>query len=182
MQVTDRGEFESRLKLLCAGFNVPVTTERVEAYWLGLAKMPLSSFVRATEHALGEGGPEKIPTPRQCWAISKTVRHSQPKVEPTPLETREAEAQRLGYDPADEWELLANRIGMKFSRCFGGNHGRSMEGWRALRRIAQQFSMLAVDEDPEATGARMQSAIIQEFRRIAEVASREGESKGRGNL
>ncbi len=73
MLASDRTEFDSQLATLCAGYNVPVGL-RSEAYWLGLSKMELHTFIRIVEHCLGEDGPEKFPTARECWAISKNLR------------------------------------------------------------------------------------------------------------
>lgn len=73
MQNSDRNDFTAQLGALCAGFNVPLG-DRVEAYWRGLAKMELRTFVRVVEHCLGEEGPEKIPTTRQCWSLAKVIR------------------------------------------------------------------------------------------------------------
>jgi hypothetical protein len=66
MQSTDRDEFKAQLSILCAGFNVPLG-DREEAYWKGCAKMSLIEFARCVEFALGESGPEKIPTTNQLW-------------------------------------------------------------------------------------------------------------------
>lgn len=73
MLSTDREEFEVQMALLCAGFNVPLG-DRVEAYWKGVAKMSLLEFARTVEYALGEEGPEKIPSTAQLWAIKKKMR------------------------------------------------------------------------------------------------------------
>lgn len=73
MLQADREEFNRQLRELCAGFNVPVG-EREAAYWRSLAKMELGTFARVVEHCLGEEGPEKIPTTRQMWALSKAIR------------------------------------------------------------------------------------------------------------
>ena len=73
MLASDRAEFDIQLASLCAGFNVPVS-DRGPAYWRGLGKMELRTFVRVIEFALGEHGPEKIPTTRQCWSIAKAAR------------------------------------------------------------------------------------------------------------
>lgn len=96
MQAVDREEFTRQLGELCAGFNVPVG-ERKDAYWRGLAKMELPTFARVVEHCLGEGGPEKIPTTRGVWALSKSVR---PRYTPEPL----AKPAWTG----DRWDIEAN--------------------------------------------------------------------------
>ena len=79
MQLADRAQFDSQLGALCAGFNVPVTELRSEAYWRGLERMQLSQFARVVSHALGEDGPERIPTASQCWVIWKQIRHRRPQ-------------------------------------------------------------------------------------------------------
>lgn len=88
MQSTDRTEFEAQLAALCAGFNVPATKERQEAYWTGLSKMSLPQFVRTVEHALGEEGPEKFPTTGFMWKLYKraknqtqTIKQNVPQIE-----------------------------------------------------------------------------------------------------
>lgn len=78
MQPTDRAEFDTHITLLCAGFNVPATAERLEAYWRGLAKMPLSALARCVEHALGEHGPDRIPTAPGLWGIYRATKTERP--------------------------------------------------------------------------------------------------------
>jgi hypothetical protein len=78
MLAADRDAFESHLGALCAGFNVPMTELRTEAYWRGLQQMHLLQFARTVEHALGEEGPERIPTVPQMWAVWKKVRNRRP--------------------------------------------------------------------------------------------------------
>lgn len=74
MLSTERPAFEQQLGVLCAGFNVAVTTERIDAYWRGLAKMGLLAFERVVEFALGEQGPPKIPIPSHCWLLHRQLR------------------------------------------------------------------------------------------------------------
>jgi hypothetical protein len=73
MLSTDREEFEVQLKILCAGYDKPIG-DRTEAYWKGLAKMSLLEFARVVEYALGEDGPDKIPTTKHCWAIRNDLK------------------------------------------------------------------------------------------------------------
>jgi len=77
MLSTDREEFGVQLRLLCAGLNVPLG-DREEAYWKGLSKMSLLEFARVVEFALGETGPDKIPTTKQCWQIRNDLRRVPP--------------------------------------------------------------------------------------------------------
>lgn len=78
MQPTDRPEFDTHIGLLCSGFNVPATPERLEAYWRGLAKMPLSALARCVEYALGEHGPDRIPTAPAMWGIYRATKTERP--------------------------------------------------------------------------------------------------------
>jgi hypothetical protein len=86
---TEREGFEAQLAMLCAGFNVPATAERKDAYWRGLAKMSLPAFTRVVEYALGKDGPEDLPTSPRCWALLRELREQQrggtaPTASPTP--------------------------------------------------------------------------------------------------
>lgn len=181
MQLANREEFDQHLKRLCAGFNVPATPERIDAYWSGLARMNLSAFVRAVEFALGEHGPDKIPTPKQCWGLSKQSAPAAVAAEMSPNDQRAHDARMLGYVPT-EWQCIANKIGMRFATCFRGDKALAMEGWRALRQIASDFEDLAAAHDPEATERRMQSEIINAFRRIVGTAPRSPTSTHREAL
>lgn len=74
MQSTERAEFDEQVKLLFAGFNVPTSTERLEAYWKGASKMSMIEFARCVEAALGEDGPEKLPTAPAMWHIRSKLK------------------------------------------------------------------------------------------------------------
>lgn len=108
MNATDRPEFTSQLKLLCAGFNVPVG-DREEAYWKGLANLSLPEFSRCVEYALGEAGPEKIPTTRQIWGIRKELRARRFS---GPVEQQPAQPE-IPYTKA---EIMANELLIAFAR------------------------------------------------------------------
>lgn len=73
MLSTDRDEFDVQLAILCAGYDRPVG-DRGEAYWKGCAKMSLIEFARIVEYALGEQGPEKIPTVNHLWRMRSQLR------------------------------------------------------------------------------------------------------------
>lgn len=99
MLASDRAQFDEQLALLCAGFNLPLG-ERSGAYWIGLAKMELATFARIVAHCLGEEGPDKMPTTRQCWAIAKHLRSARaPAPEPTQPQWR-----------GDHWAIKANLL------------------------------------------------------------------------
>jgi hypothetical protein len=73
---SERPAFEEQIRQLFAGFNVPAMPDRIEAYWRGLQRMQLSAVTRVVDHALGEGGPEKLPTAPQLWALYRDLRTS----------------------------------------------------------------------------------------------------------
>lgn len=70
----DFDEFTRQASVLFAGFNVPATQERIEAYWRGLQRMDLLVFTRVVEYALGGNGVEKLPTAPQLWSLQKSMR------------------------------------------------------------------------------------------------------------
>ena len=74
MLIEDAEEFERQLRRLCAGFEVPLTQLRKEAYDTGMAKMSIGQFARCVEYALGEHGPDKFPTTNKIWTIHRRLR------------------------------------------------------------------------------------------------------------
>jgi hypothetical protein len=85
-----RGEFKSLLEKLYAGFNMPISETRIEAYWQGLAKMSLGQFSAAVDYALGEQGPERIPASPALWKYAKEARARAPApYVPTQIEHQE---------------------------------------------------------------------------------------------
>lgn len=69
MTPEEREEADRQIGVLCAGFNVPTTAARLDAYWRGLTRMSLPRLSRAVETAISEAGPDKLPTPKQLWRI-----------------------------------------------------------------------------------------------------------------
>lgn len=74
MLSTERADFETHLGVLFGGYPTFLTPPRTEAYWRGLARMPLSVFVRCVDYALGESGTDKLPTVNAIWQISRNLR------------------------------------------------------------------------------------------------------------
>lgn len=74
MQTSELEEFEAEIGKLCAGFEVPVTKHRKDAYWSGLRKMSLAQFSRCVEFALSEEGPEDFPGTKTIWKIHRQLR------------------------------------------------------------------------------------------------------------
>lgn len=79
MNSNQRTEFEAVLQRLYAGFNMPISETRMDAYWQGLAKMSLGTFSLTVDYALGENGPERIPSTSALWKISKQIRIQAPQ-------------------------------------------------------------------------------------------------------
>lgn len=70
---TDRDGFAYRMRMLCGAFNVPATPDRLDAYWSGLTHMTFAQFERVVEYAMGERGPERMPTAHVCWELSRML-------------------------------------------------------------------------------------------------------------
>jgi hypothetical protein len=176
MLSTDRTEFESQLAALCAGFNVPATKERQEAYWTGLSKMSLPQFVRTVEHALGEDGPEKFPTTGSIWKLYKhaksqtqTIRQNVPKLE-----------------QQDHLEYFANRMFMRHITNRGGlgSSGRFTPGYglvdckasvelvaarAVLRELVDYFSGPICEGDEDATPAQFVEQLIVALDKVSKI-------------
>lgn len=99
MLSTDRADFEAQLHVLFGGFPTFLTPPRIEAYWRGLQKMQLSMFVRCVDHALGETGPEKLPSVNTIWQISKQLR-------PT---FHQPQSKAAAANVGDDFLMLGNR-------------------------------------------------------------------------
>lgn len=84
MLSTERADFETHLSILFGGYPTFLTPPRIEAYWRGLSKMPLSLFVRCVDFALGESGTDKLPTVNALWQISRRLRAPAPIAQPAP--------------------------------------------------------------------------------------------------
>lgn len=82
MHKDDFDAFTKQAEVLCAGFNVPPTDDRIEALWRGLQAMHLGQFTRVVEVALTGGNDkqriEKMPTTPQLWNLSRSMRARAP--------------------------------------------------------------------------------------------------------
>lgn len=142
MLSTEREEFDKQLAVLFGGFpKAFLTTERKEAYWRGLEKMPLSAFVRCVNFVLGDNGIDDLPPVNRIWQISRDLRartHQSDTQKPTPqfddyhmLAARWLFAYLLkqgGVDPVKLPKLIAakNRIVEQF-RSTGNLDGNVAE-------------------------------------------------------
>ena len=158
MLLADRAQFDSQLGALCAGFNVPVTELRSEAYWRGLERMQLSQFARVVSHALGEDGPERIPLVPKCWAIWKQIRHRRPVAAAAPVEVQPPQ-----YDALHGF---AQRCLLRFLREAGGVDDGTLGRLVAEKnRLLGQYRLIATEE--EITADELRERLLVSFARIA---------------
>lgn len=157
MQLADRAQFDSQLGALCAGFNVPVTELRSEAYWRGLERMQLSQFARVVSHALGEDGPERIPTASQCWVLWKQIRHRRaPGPESAPPQAPQF----------DHFHGFGQRCLLRFLRAAGGVDEDTLGRLVAEKnRLLGQYRLIATEE--EITADELRERLLVSFARIA---------------
>lgn len=75
MQQTDRPEFDKQITVMMGGFpGYFLTPERLESYWRGLQKMPMSSVIRVVDFVLSEDGPKKIPSVSEMWDTYRNLK------------------------------------------------------------------------------------------------------------
>lgn len=157
MQLADRPLFEDQLGALCAGFNVPVTELRAEAYWRGLQRMHLGQFARVVEYALSEHGPERIPSVPQIWLLHKQARSQRPAA-PTPV-----------ADAAPAYDALhgfAQRCLLHWLRQRGGVAEATLARLVAEKnRLLAQFREIAAEET--LTADEVRPAMLRAFDRVA---------------
>ena len=155
MLSSERAEFDQHLGTLCAGFNVPMTELRGEAYWRGLAKMHLSTFARVVEHALGQDGPERIPTAPQCWALSKQLRAQRPRA-----------PQAESGPTVEPLVAFGNRCLLKLLRETCGTDPETLARLVAEKnRLAADFRLIATEE--ALTAAEVREAMFAGFQRVS---------------
>jgi hypothetical protein len=137
VQTADRPLFEDQLGALCAGFNVPMTELRTDAYWRGLQKMHLVQFARVVEYALSERGPERIPTVPQCWALLKQQRATRPADVIQPVAT-------ATYDAL---HCFAQRCLLRWLRENGPVPAEALQRIVSEKnRLLDQFRVIATEE------------------------------------
>lgn len=150
MYSTDREQFDVQLSLLCQGYGFWVG-DRSEAYWKGLSKMSLSSFMRCVEFAIGEDGPEKLPNTHAIWKIHHGLRAKSPEqaaaVEPIP--------------PAQsKWLMRVNSLFLKYLKQrrlienFKGDINLPLRRAKCLE-LVKWFEGLEAEREPEATAEEM---------------------------
>lgn len=128
MQSSDREHFLIQLARLCAGFDIPVTKAREDAYWSGLAAMSLAQFARCIDFAVGPHyDDEKFPTTGRLWKIHRSFRSApQHAIIEQPIDSR------------DHLEYYANRLLLRHMghRLGLGSKGRFMPGYGLVECVA----------------------------------------------
>jgi hypothetical protein len=151
MRPDDRGEFVRLMEMLCSGFNVPSTDLRAEAYWRGLQRMDIAIFARCVERALGERGPEKMPTVPQVWNIYRDI-----KTKPA-LDVRQEPSIYDGIHAFGQRYML--RFLMRDGPVSDSALARLIQ---AKNRIIGQFREIRRD-DPSVTADEVRSALDRVF-------------------
>lgn len=140
MLSTERQEFEDQLAVLFGGFPQFLTAPRVESYWRGLQKMPLSVFTRCVDQALGESGHDKLPTVNTIWQISRQLRAHTADSRPS------APALQLGPVHA-----YGNRALLNWLRKNGAVSAKSLAKIVSEKnRLCDAYALICQDE-PEAS-------------------------------
>lgn len=173
MQTSDKAEFDQRLAVLCAGFNIPVTAERAEAFWRGLGQMGIVQFARVVDSMLGEQNEEIDPRKLTVSVIWK--QHRKLKTRPSA-----SAAPRDPEDNRDHIDDMLNRIIFNLMRARGGfgSTGEVIGGRMVkaapspeLRRVLKAknatmhfMAQLMLEGDPGATGKMLVTDFISQLR------------------
>ncbi len=144
---TDRDRFAHQLRMLCGAFNVPATPDRLDAYWSGLTHMTLQAFERVVAYALGERGPEKMPTVHVCWELSRML---------APLRAQGAlPTIRAANNSDEQWDLQANQLLLLYVQ---GNVAKRPARYGSSAISPGASAMLHVGEDMHARVALLVNA------------------------
>jgi hypothetical protein len=179
MLSTDREQFEAQLAALCAGFNVPATKERQEAYWTGLSKMSLPQFGRAVESALGEDGPEKFPTTGLMWKLYKQAKSQSQTIKQNVPQTEEHD-HLLFFANRMFMRHLHNRQGLGSTGRFIPAHGmvdckassELLAARKVVRELVDYFSGPICEGDEDATPAEFVAQLIVALDKVSRIDSK----------
>lgn len=144
MQVSDREQFDILLEKLYGGFNMPLSKARSDAYFDGLQKMQLSRFARCVDAALGEDGPERIPSVTQVWGIYRKLKLA---ADPKPVLPPPPDPDHLSY--------FANRLLW--------THVSTRGGLGSTGRFIPAYGMVDCKASPELTACLKVKAELVEF-------------------
>jgi hypothetical protein len=115
MVSTEREEFGVLFRRLCFAFDRAHSAEREDAYWLGLSKMSMLDFARVVECCLGEKAPERFPTVRALWELSRSLK---------PVRAQGPSARGMFDVDSDPWGRVANEHLLRHLRTVAKNQPR----------------------------------------------------------
>lgn len=165
MYSTDREQFDAQLSLLCQGYGFWVG-DRSEAYWKGLSKMSLSSFMRCVEFAIGEDGPEKLPNTHAIWKIHHGLRAKGPD--------QIAAAALPPMPEQGKWLMRVNGMFLQYLKRrrlqddFKGDINLLPRRAKCLELVTW-FEGIEAENDPEATEPEMQKRFDAMMARIPDA-------------
>lgn len=155
----ERPDFEAQLAILFGGHPTFLTPPRIDAYWRGLQKMPLSVFVRCVDESLGPDGDEKLPTVNRIWQISRAMKARGARPSP------HVEEQQFG----DDYHVLGQRWLLAFLlKCQGVPPEKMPKLVTAKNSIVDQFRANGGVEI-DSNVAEWLDVAMTDFARIAAV-------------
>lgn len=167
-------EFDATLGELCAAYDKPFTNERRAAYRKSLGKLGQVGWARLVDHCIGESGPERMPTTRECWQIYRKLRNWRP---PTQV-SAETQAPDLSHSERAINGMLVKWISVEvtsgrrkpFTTASGTPrtipNGELRERVRVIREIAEAHELMVSEGDPEATEERLRASFTAAMARI----------------
>jgi hypothetical protein len=186
MLSTDRAEFESQLRKLCAGFDTPYTTDREEAYWSGLQQMSLLQFVRCVDEALGpnyldakDPATKRIPTTGSVWKLHRAARTRATQIA-QPAPRLDARDHILFFANRLLLRHLINRGGLGSTGTFKPGYGMTnceasdelLASRKFIRVLVAEFQSYTLEGDMDATPAAFIEQLIAGLTRIGPIDSR----------
>lgn len=158
MLAAEREDFDKQLDVLFGGYPTFVTPPRREAYWRGLQKMQLSTFVRCVDAALQDQSEEgkKLPTVNRVWELSRVLKSR--AFTQQPPRTQEAPSY-------DDYHRLGSRWLFAFLLKRGGVGPSALPKLVAAKnRIVEQFR---AGGDIDGTVAEWLDVAMAQFEREA---------------
>lgn len=110
MQDTDAKSFDRALSRLCAGFDVPVTDARREAYWRSFRKLSVLEFAGLVDTALVESTFTSLPTVGALWELHRKLQT--PVSTPTATDGPSIQAQLCEYAAQHVHDIAGPKDGM----------------------------------------------------------------------
>jgi hypothetical protein len=147
MDNSHRKEFEAQIAQLCAAFPPTfASADRIEAYWRGLGKMPMSGVVRCVDYAISDEYEEdRIPSPKQLWRIYRQLRAQSVTVE---------QHEKRVNDPRDIYARFADHIFLNYLMRKGCALDVLPKLVEIKKQITENYRLIASEEEVEASDMR----------------------------